>query len=325
LVGATDRHEAVLLPAGDRQDRPGDRVSYFGMKHIATLLFLGAAWLTCGASAQVPASPAPAPQPVVQPAAPPQAAGYRIGPKDLIEVRVFEEPQLNVERRVSEDGNVTLPLIGDISVEGFTAPEVAGRLKRLLESRYLTHASVEIQVREFRSKPISVIGAVKQPGPLAFSGRWTLLEAITAAGGLAEGHGNEIYVLRRAENGLSDQIAIAVDDLFVKNDPAANIPIFANDLINVPATINVTIYTLGEVAHPGAVVFQSTERITVLAAIARAGGLSDRASKTILIKRQHRGGADQEIKVDYRAIVNGKTPDVPLEEGDVIVVKEAFF
>jgi len=73
------------------------------------------------------------------------------------------------------------------------------------------------------------------------------------------------------------------------------------------------------------VVFQSTERITILAAIARAGGLSDRASKSLLIKRQHRGSPEQEIKVDYRAIVRGKAPDVPLEEGDVIVVKESFF
>ncbi len=257
--------------------------------------------------------------------APVQPQGYRIGPKDLIGVRVFEEPQLNVERRVSEDGVISLPLIGDFSVAELTAPQVSTKLKTLLETCCLTRASVEIEVREFRSKPISVIGAVKQPGPLAFSGRWTLLEAITAAGGLAEGHGNEIYVLRRGENGLSDQIAISVDDLFQKGDAAANIPIFANDMINVPATVNVTIYCLGEVAHPGAVVFQSTERITILAAIARAGGLSDRASKSLLIKRQHRGSAEQEVKVDYRAIVRGKAPDVPLEEGDVIVVKESFF
>lgn len=257
--------------------------------------------------------------------APAQASGYRIGPKDLIEVRVYEEPQLNVERRVSEDGTIALPLIGDFVVSEMTAPEVQAKLKALLELKYFTHASVEIQVREFRSKPISVIGAVKAPGPLAFSGRWTLIEALTAAGGLAESHGNEIYVLRRAENGLTDQIAISVDDLMVKGAPTANIPIFANDLINVPATINVTIYCLGEVAHAGAVVFASTERITVLAAIARAGGLTDRASKTILVKRQRRNVAAEEIKVDYRAIVNGKAPDLPLEEGDVIVVKEAFF
>jgi polysaccharide export outer membrane protein len=270
-------------------------------------------------SAAPPSAPAAAPA-----TAPVQPQGYRIGPKDLIEVRVFEEPQLNIERRVSEDGLISLPLIGDFSVSELTAPQVAVKLKALLETCCLTRASVEIQVREFRSKPISVIGAVKQPGPLAFSGRWTLLEAITAAGGLADGHGNDIYVLRRAENGLSDQIAISVADLFQKGDPAANIPIFANDMINIPATVNLTIYCLGEVAHPGAVVFQSNERITILAAIARAGGLSDRASNSLIIKRQH-GGVDQELKVDYRAIVRGKAPDVPLEEGDVIVVKESFF
>ena len=135
------------------------------------------------------------------------STGYRIGPKDLIEIKVFEVPELNIERRVSEEGTINLPLIGDVPVKGLTDVELAARLKALLESKYVQRASVSVQVREFRSAPISVIGAVKQPGNLAFSGRWTLLEALSAAGGLTEDHGDKIYVLRRAENGLSDQIS----------------------------------------------------------------------------------------------------------------------
>ncbi len=163
----------------------------------------------------------------------PASSGYRIGPKDLVEVKVFEIPELNVERRVTEFGTLSLPLIGDIPAAGLTATEFATRLKDLLEAKYVQRASVEIQVREFRSKPISVIGAVKAPGPLAFSGRWTLLEALTAAGGLDDNHGDYVYVLRRAENGLTDQVAIRVDDLMLRADPRANLPIFANDVINV--------------------------------------------------------------------------------------------
>jgi polysaccharide export outer membrane protein len=189
----------------------------------------------------------------------------------------------------------------------------------------MQRASVAVQVVEFRSRPISVIGAVKAPGNLGFSGHWTLLEAVAAAGGLAESHGNVVYVLRRADNGLSDQVTIDLDDLMVRGDPRVNIPIFPNDLINVPVTVEVTVYCLGEVTKPGALAFKSSERITLLAAIAHAGGLTDRASSKILIKRGLRADGPQEINVDFKRILAGKEPDIDLWQGDVIVVKESFF
>ena len=253
-----------------------------------------------------------------------RAEGYRIGPRDLVQIQVFEVPELNVERRVTDNGDINLPLIGDIAAAGLTQEELAARLKSLLESKYVQRASTNVEVREFRSKPIAVIGAVKQPGNLAFSGRWTLLEAITAAGGLAENHGKQIFVLRRAANGLSDQVAIDADDLLVRADPRANIPIFANDLINVSPVVEVTIYCLGEVGKPGALTFRSSDRITVLAVIAQAGGLTDRASNKILVRRAQPRGRP-ETTVDYKRLLAGKEPDVALEEGDVVVVKESFF
>jgi polysaccharide export outer membrane protein len=251
---------------------------------------------------------------------------YRIGGRDLVEVRVFELPELNVQRRVAENGTINLPLLGDVAIAGKTETEVTQTLKGLLESKFVQHASVDFKVLEFRARPISIIGAVKQPGNLGFSGRWTLLEAITAAGGLAENHGNVLYVLRRSDNGLSDQIAVDVDDLLLRADPRVNLPLFANDLVNIPNAVEVTIYCLGEVARPGALSFKSTERITLLAAISRAGGLTDRAAKKILIKRAATAnGPAAEIEADYKRILAGKAPDVDLRQGDVIVVKESFF
>jgi polysaccharide export outer membrane protein len=253
-----------------------------------------------------------------------QQSGYRVGPRDLLEIRVFEDEQLNGRRRVSEAGTIDLPPLGEVSVSGKTPAEIGQILKEKLEARFMQRASVNVQVAEFRSRPISVIGAVKQPGNLDFSGRWTLLEALTAAGGLAENHGNVVYVLRRAENGLSDQVAVSLNDLLVRANPRVNIPIFANDLINVPATIEVIVYCLGEVGRPGALAFKSSERITVLAAIAHAGGLTDRASNKILVKRAGATGP-REITVDYKKLVAGREPDIELRQGDVIIVKESFF
>ena len=251
--------------------------------------------------------------------------GYRVGPRDLLDVRVFEDEQLNGPRRVEEDGTINFPPLGKVPVTGQTAPEIAQILKERLEAKYMQRASVAVQISEFRSRPISVIGAVKQPGNLAFSGRWTVLEAITAAGGLAENHGNVVYVLRRSDNGLSDQVAIDLDDLLVRGNPKVNIPIFSNDLINIPATIEVIVYCLGEVGQPGALSFKSNERITLLAAIAHAGGLTDRASMKILVKRADTASGPRELTVDYKKILAGKEPDVELRQGDVIVVKESFF
>lgn len=253
-----------------------------------------------------------------------KTSGYKVGPKDLLEIKVFEVPELNVELRVSEEGTIDLPLIGDVEVEGLTENELAAKLKTLLESRYVQRASVAVQVREFRSKPISLIGAVKQPGPLSLSGRWTLLEALAAAGGLADNHGNVIYVFRTASNGLTDRVEIDVNDLMVRGDARLNIPVFANDLINVPAPVRITIFCLGEVARPGALEFSTTERTTVLAAIAHAGGLTDRASSKILIKRRNRSGKETEIEVNYKRIVSGKDPDVELLPNDVVVVKRSL-
>jgi len=251
--------------------------------------------------------------------------GYRIGPKDLLEIRVLELQDINGEFRVSENGTVNLPYLGEVAVTGRTDAELAAHLKTALERELLQRASVSVQVREFRARPISVIGAVQQPGNLDFAGRWTLLEAITASGGLNPQHGRNVYVLRHADNGLSDQIAIDLDDLFVRADPRVNVPIYPNDLINVSAPLEVTIYFLGEVSQPGAMTFKSTERVTLLAAIARAGGLTDRAGKRITIRRENAAGKAQEIMVDYKRILSGKIPDVALREGDVVVVKESFF
>lgn len=253
-------------------------------------------------------------------------AGYRVGPKDLLEIKVFEVPELNIERRIDADGTIELPLLGKVKMEGLTSTEAAARLKAHLEATYVQRASVTVLVREYRSKPITVLGAVRQPGPLAYTGNWTLLDALAAAGGVVDGTvGDRIYVLRRAQSGLNDQISISVEDLVLRADPDANIPIYPNDLINVPSRASVTIYCLGEFRSPGALSFTSTDRITVMTAIARAGGLSDRAAGTLTIKRRDRSGKDLEIKVNAKRVLAGKEPDVELQSGDVLVVKESFF
>lgn len=258
-------------------------------------------------------------------AQPESDGGYRLGPRDRVAIRVFEEPGLSGEFTVNDDGTVRLPLVGNVEAEGLTEDGFAARLKEVLENQLLQRASVSVEILEFRSRPISVLGAVREPGNLNFSGRLTLIEAITAAGGLTSDHGEAIHILRRAANGLTDQVSISIEDLLVRADPDVNVPIFANDLINVPAAAEVTVYLLGEVSSPGAITFKSTERVTLLAALARAGGLTERASSKIRIQRPGPQGKPEEILVRYKRVLAGEEPDPELRRGDVIIVKESFF
>lgn len=251
---------------------------------------------------------------------------YRVGPKDLIEIKVFEVPELNVERRITDDGTLELPLIGPVPVSNLTLDEVRQKLVQVLEAKYVRHASVSVVIKEFQNQPISIIGAVAKPGPLSSSGRWTLLQGISEAGGLIAGAGSRIYVLRHADNGLSDQIEINTADLMTRSDPRWNIPIYPNDVINIPPQVLVRVFVIGEVKNPGAVDMSSDDRITLLSVIAKAGGLTDRASHgEVRIKRRGRDGKDHELSVPYRRILAGKEPDPELQASDVVIVKESFF
>ena len=250
---------------------------------------------------------------------------YQIGAKDLLEIRVLEVPELNVERRVSEGGTLELPLLGAIPVAGLTAPEIRDRVEQMLRAKYVNRANVSIVVKEFTNKPVSVLGAVQKPGSLSISGRWTLIKAITAAGGLTPGAGGKILVLRRADNGLSDALEIGTEELFQGTTQVGNIPILPGDVINIPPRKTLTVFCLGQVKTPGALQFDSDDRLSLLSVIAKAGGLTDRASKTIRIKHRGEDGRDVEKAVDFKRVVSGRDPDPPIEPNDVVVVKESFF
>jgi polysaccharide export outer membrane protein len=249
---------------------------------------------------------------------------YPIGPKDLLEIRVLEIPELNVDRRVTDAGNISLPLLGDLAVGGLTPGQARLKLETLLKQKYVNRANVSIIVKESASKPVSVLGAVRTPGSLNISGRWTLLQAISAAGGITENAGKKIFVLRKSENGLSDMLEIDTEDLFRNSNPMWNIPIVPGDVVNVAPRRTIRIFCLGEFKSPGALEFSSDDRVSLLTVVAKAGGLTDRASGKIRIKRKTADGKDTEIIVNWSRVLSGKDRDPILEANDVIVVKESF-
>jgi len=253
------------------------------------------------------------------------SADAPVGPRDVLDVRVIEDGNINEPRvTVNENGEIALKVIGKVAVAGLTSTQIEAKLKALLESNILNRATVSVQVVEFASKPISVVGAVVRPGRIGATGNTTLIQAITQAGGLASGHGKDLYVLRTGSNGLSEQVSINVDELLVQGKPELNIPLAPNDLVNVPVDTPIAIYVMGEVMKPGKIDFRSSQTPTLLQAIAAARGPTDRASKKVIIKRTS-GGKEQRIEVNYMRILDGKRPDEILRDNDTVFLGEAIF
>lgn len=248
----------------------------------------------------------------------------RIGPRDVLEIKVVQDPSVNTRATVSDDGRISLTLLGKVDVGGLTASQAELKIQTLLEAQYIKKADVSVQVVEYGSKPISVVGAVTKPGSIGISGNITLVQAITAAGGLANGYGKTLYVLRTGANGLSEQLPIDIEDLMVNGNPDLNIPLAPNDVINVQMDTPITIYVWGEVMRPGNIQFRRSQGPTLMQAIASAGGPTDRASATAKISRTVNGKTIV-IKTNYRSIANGDKQDVPLLDGDTIFLKESIF
>jgi polysaccharide export outer membrane protein len=252
---------------------------------------------------------------------------YRIGPKDLLEITVFELPELNQTVRVSEDGTITLPLLGAVKIDGLTKDELEQRISSLLEEKYLKNPRVSVFIREYQSKLVAVIGAVEKPGMYELIGRFTLLQMISKAGGLKESASNEIFVIRDGEKGETTSIAIDLDELMINGNPKLNIPLQPNDVINVPVDKLMSVYVFGAVRNPGKIEVKLSKKITLLQAVGNAGGLADNAKKSgIQLKRKDRKtGKETQIKVNLGDIIKGKRRDIELQEGDVIIIPESIW
>jgi len=251
---------------------------------------------------------------------------YRIGPGDLLEIKVFEVEQLNQVVRVSEDGSITLPLLGRIEIEGLTQSGVVQKLSTLLQAKYVKNPQVTVFIKEYKSQQVAVIGAVEKPGNYELVGRKNLLQMISQAGGLTDKATDEIFVLRDAGDGAPTSIPIDLKDLMINGNQKLNIPIEPNDVINVPVDKEIRVFVFGRVTLPGALKFKISEKVTLLSAIAQAGGLAEGAKQSaVTITRKGPGGKEEKIRVNLKDVISGKKKDIPLQEGDVVFVPESFW
>lgn len=256
-----------------------------------------------------------------QQATPPlQVHDYRIGPKDLLEITVFGLPELNQTVRVSEDGSITMSLLGRVEVSGFTAQELEKRLASILDKQYTKEARVTVFIKEYQK--VSVIGAVGKPGIYELVGPTNLLQVIAEAGGLTAQAMDELFVYRTGVDGEQTKIAIKIAELMINGNQDFNIEVQPKDVVSVPIDRMLNVFVFGEVKTPGTIAFLDSKKITLLQAIAQAGGTTQWAKKSkVTIKRKDKNtGKEIMINANLKKIINGKVADIVLEEGDVVIV-----
>lgn len=270
---------------------------------------LSAAQTTAAASATSPAN-APA-------ATAASAASVRIAPGDLLSIAVFDAPELAQDVRVDAGGTVQLSLIGSTKVEGLTAQEASQEIARaLLQGKYLLHPQVNVLIKEFSSQGVSVLGEVQHPGVYQALGPRTLLDVIAMAGGMTNVADTTVSIKRHAAPQKAIKVSLRATD--ASKSIANDVQVYPGDLVMVPRAG--IVYVLGEVNRPGGFVMQDNGSITLLQALAQAGGASPNAAanKAVLLRRT--GDGLVTTKLELNKIARGRTEDVELRPNDIVFV-----
>jgi polysaccharide export outer membrane protein len=247
------------------------------------------------------------------------AAGYVVGPSDVLRVQVWKQPELSGTYTVSSDGAITLPLIGRVDVRGLTTSRVEDVLTRRLAEGYLREPQVVVSIEQHRSQRIFISGAVHRPGAMLLDGPLTLLEALARAGTLTERAGRTAMIARPRTSGdgpapFTGASEIVRVDLAAleRGDLDSNLALRDGDTIVIP--VAATVHVMGEVARPGEYPIFETTRVAEV--ISRAGGITERgSSKRIRVVRME-GGHKVESKLAL---------EDTLQPGDIVIVLERLF
>jgi polysaccharide biosynthesis/export protein len=245
-------------------------------------------------------------------AVPAKNPSYVVGPNDVLAIRVFDEPQLSDKYAVDADGSITYALVGRVMVAGKTVREIEEHLTKLLTGDYLRRPQVSVEIAQFRSRSIFVLGEVRTPGKYSIGSEVTLLEVIANAGSLTAAAGNTIIVQRQKDPrapvtgpALPDQdtgkeiMRISYEDL-KEGKLKSNIVLQDGDTLLVPEAERC--YISGYVRTPGAYVLKPN--MTVQQAISLAGGLSERGTyRRLKILRKDKSGREVEIDAKTTDIV----------------------
>lgn len=253
---------------------------------------------------------------------------YQIGPEDLVQITMYNVPDgegratpRTLSVRVSQEGKISLPLLGEISVSGLT---ISGLEKDLATryAKYIRNPQVGVLVSEYRQR-VSVIGAVQKSAVFELTGPKTVIDILAMAGGVTDRAGTQVHIYRQGPKGresyVIDLMVLASNASLITADNAGLItmPVQAGDVINVP--LAGTFFVDGAVRKAGP--YPLGRRYSLTQALATAGGVDPElnSSEVTIFRRKGTSGMEQ-IAVDLDLVMAGTAPDLQIEADDVILV-----
>lgn len=245
-----------------------------------------------------------------------------IGPGDMLNVQVFDTPELSVEAaRVSQSGQLTLPVLGVVDIAGLNADQAARRIESELRERgIMLEPHVTVAIVEYATQGATVLGAVGTPGVYPTFGNRRLLDMIAMAGGPLPSAGKIVTIAHRSDPQHPETIRLVANAQALGSQQ--NPVIFPGDTIVVgKAGI---VYILGDVTKPGGFLVDNNEQISLMQALTLAGGWDKTAalSKARLIRKIPEG--HKELTLDLKHVLNGQQADVSVENGDILYVPSSL-
>jgi polysaccharide biosynthesis/export protein len=242
-----------------------------------------------------------------------------LGGGDLITVSVAGAPEYHYEVRVSSEGNASLPMLGSIKVAGLSTVLAEGVVaQRLQEKGFFNDPQVSIFVKEHATTGISVLGEVQKPGIYPLPGKRTLLDAISAGGGVTPKAGKTVTITHRDEMDHPETIPLSRDN----GQTMTNMVVQPGDTIVVSKAGMV--YVVGDVKEPTGIILDNP-RLTVLQAIAMAHGTNPTASlKSATLIHKATSSTPQQVPIPLDTILAAKSPDLELQADDIVFVPNSL-
>jgi polysaccharide export outer membrane protein len=237
-----------------------------------------------------------------------------LGAGDTVRITVLRHPDLTAEVRISESGEMSVPLVGKLAVAGMTPEEASRRIvERLKAGQYLVNPQVDVAVLEARSRQVSVLGFVTRPGRYALEGATArVTDVLAMAGGVVPAASATAIVTRR-NGGQSESHSVDLAAIIQRGDVSQDIEVGSGDSVFVPKAP--VVYVYGEVARGGS--YRLEPGMTVMQAISVAGGMTPRGSeRRIKLRRREPGGEWREAAA---------RPLDPVSADDVLYVREGLF
>jgi polysaccharide export outer membrane protein len=245
-----------------------------------------------------------------------------IGPGDLLNIQVFDTPELNQSPRVTDAGAAPILLLGSLHVAGMTPAQAATAIEQgLMQKKLMLHPLVTVGILEFATQSVAILGQVKMPGAYPITAPRTVIDMIATAGGLTDVADRRITIERQSDPSKRVEFFLSNNSTDALNN---NTLVYPGDKVIIPKAG--LVYVLGDVKTPGGYVMNNNNsQLTVLQAVAAAGGTNHSAvpSHSRLISRNGSAGfKDKQLQLS--AMQKGKQPDIALEPGDIVYVPFSY-